>query len=58
MKIKIVGIILIIVGIIGFILGAMMFGDIGVSCSVAALVSLISGIGFISIDKKMNSNQQ
>lgn len=44
---KIFGIILVIWGIIGIILGQIMFGDIGISCTYAALTSIIVGIGFI-----------
>ena len=54
---KIVGILLIILGVAGVIMGAMMFGDIGIACIVGALAALLSGIGFIIVDgqlKKMN----
>lgn len=46
---KVIGIILIIVGVIGLLMGMMMFGDIGVACIIGALSALLSGIGFISI---------
>lgn len=48
---KVIGILLIILGIIGILMGLMMFGDIGISCIVGALGSLLSGIGFISIPR-------
>ena len=40
---KLMGILLIIGGIIGIIMGAMMFGDIGIACIVGALAALLSG---------------
>ncbi|MDY4192268.1 MAG: hypothetical protein SOX72_08665 [Oscillospiraceae bacterium] len=48
---KVIGILLIILGIIGILMGLMMFGDIGISCIVGALGSLLSGIGLISIPR-------
>lgn len=50
---KIIGILLIILGVIGLIMGMMMFGDIGVACIVAALTALLSGIGFLQAAKKI-----
>ena len=44
---KKIGIAMIIFGIIGLCLGAMMFGDIGISCSYAAIVSILAGVGFV-----------
>lgn len=41
------GIILVVWGIIGVILGQIMFGDIGISCTYTALTSIIIGIAFI-----------
>ncbi|MDD6160756.1 MAG: hypothetical protein PUB51_06480 [Oscillospiraceae bacterium] len=49
MRTKVIGILLIIVGILGIFMGLMMFGDIGIACIVGALGSLLSGIGFVSI---------
>ena len=45
---KPIGILLIILGIIGIIMGSMMFGDIGVAAIIGALGSLLSGFGFLS----------
>ena len=50
---KVVGILLIILGVIGIVMGLMMFGDIGVACIVGALAALLSGIGFIMASKKV-----
>lgn len=43
---KVIGILLIILGIIGIVMGGMMFGDIGIACIVGAMSALLSGIGF------------
>ena len=50
---KAIGILLIILGVIGIILGMMMFGDIGIACLVGALAALLSGIGFMITAKKV-----
>ncbi|MDO5133069.1 MAG: hypothetical protein Q4D81_08810 [Eubacteriales bacterium] len=44
---KVIGILLVILGVAGVLLGMMMFGDIGVACIVGAIGSFLSGIGFI-----------
>lgn len=51
MKIKLIGILLLFIGVLGILMGAMMFGDIGIACWVGAIGSLLSGIGFISLSK-------
>lgn len=53
-----IAILLIILGAIGIVMGAMMFGDIGVACIVGSLSALLSGIGFINVDKKLNSTNK
>lgn len=50
---KVIGILLIILGIIGILMGMMMFGDIGIACIVGALAALLSGIGFMIAAKKV-----
>ncbi|EDK34905.1 hypothetical protein [Clostridium kluyveri] len=50
---KIIGIILIIVGIAGIIVGCVVRGNIGIATIIGALAGLISGIGFILVDKKI-----
>ncbi len=52
---KVVGILLIILGIIGLIMGAVMFGDIGIACIVGALAALLSGIGFMVTDSRLKN---
>lgn len=52
---KLIGILLILLGIVGIVMGAMMFGDIGIACIVGALSALLSGFGFLSVNKRMNN---
>lgn len=42
---RVISILLILLGVVGIILGGMMFGDIGIACIVGALAALLSGIG-------------
>ena len=53
---KVIGILLIILGVIGILMGLNMFGDIGIACIVGALAALLSGIGFIIVSKKMKKS--
>lgn len=50
---KVIGILLIIVGILGIGMGMMMFGDIGIACIVGAITALLSGIGFLKVNKAL-----
>lgn len=50
---KIIGILLIIVGVVGVLMGMMMFGDIGIACLVGAVTALLSGFGFLQVDKRL-----
>lgn len=43
---KAVGITLIIIGVVGILLGSMMYGDIGIAAIIGASGALVSGIGF------------
>ncbi len=51
---KVIGILLIIVGVLGLIMGGMMFGDIGIACIVGAATALLSGIGFLIAAKRIS----
>lgn len=51
--VKVIGILLIIFGIIGIAMGSIMFGDIGIACMVGAIGALLSGIGFLQVNKKL-----
>jgi len=46
-----IGTILIIIGIAGIGMGSMMFGDIGVACTIAGMAALFSGVGFVVLDR-------
>lgn len=50
---KVIGILEIILGIIGILMGFMMFGDIGIACIVGALAAFLSGIGFLIAAKRI-----
>ena len=50
---KVIGILEIILGIIGILMGFMMFGDIGIACIVGALAALLSVIGFLIAAKRV-----
>lgn len=50
---KAIGIILIVLGVLGIIMGLMMFGDIGLACIVGALSALLSGIGFLIVSRRV-----
>mgnify|MGYP006272624685 CR=1 FL=1 len=50
---KLIGFLLVIVGAGGILLGTMMFGDIGIAAIVGGLSGLLSGIGFLSVNKKI-----
>lgn len=52
---KVIGIILIIIGVLGIICGFQMYGDIGVAAIIGAVGTLISGIGFILVNQKLNN---
>jgi hypothetical protein len=46
---KAISIILIFIGIVGILMGGMMFGDIGIAAIIGALSALFSGIGFLEV---------
>lgn len=48
-----IGIALIIIGVLGILMGLMMFGDIGIACLVGAITALLSGIGFVKVSKEI-----
>ena len=55
---KTIGILLFVVGIIGMLLGGMMFGDIGIAAMIGAVSAILSGIGFIKCDKVIKNKSQ
>ena len=48
-----IGILLILVGLFGLVSGTVAFGDIGIACAIGGITALLSGIGFISISRKL-----
>ncbi|MBU6081940.1 hypothetical protein [Allobacillus halotolerans] len=50
---KAVGITLIIIGVVGILLGSMMYGDIGIAAIIGASGALVSGIGFLQVNKAL-----
>lgn len=49
--VKIIGVLLILVGLLGIFMGCLMFGDIGIACLVGAVTALLSGIGFLLVPR-------
>ena len=50
---KVIGILLILLGILGVVMGGMMFGDIGLACFVGAAAAFLSGVGFLIAARKL-----
>jgi uncharacterized membrane protein len=48
---KVFGILLLVIGGIGIVLGGMMFGDIGTAAMIGAVTAIVSGIGFLKLEK-------
>jgi hypothetical protein len=48
---KVFGIVLIVIGAIGFVLGGAMFGDIGIAAWIGAVTAIVSGLGFLKANK-------
>lgn len=55
---KACGVLLIVLGGIGIIMSTMMLGDIGVACLIGAASALISGIGFLVANKKIEEQKK
>lgn len=49
-----IAIALIIVGVIGLLMSMAMFGDIGIAAGIGSITALLSGFGFLQIDKAQN----
>lgn len=50
-----IAIILIVIGAIGLLLSTMMFGDIGISAAIGSITAVLSGIGFLQVNKRFNN---
>lgn len=55
---KIIGILLIILGIVGIGCGFLAYGDIGIACWIGGLSALLSGIGFMVTAKRINDLEE
>ena len=55
---KAIGILLIILGVVGILMGMVMFGDIGIACIVGALAALLSGVGFLIAAKRIKNLEE
>lgn len=53
-----IGILLIVVGVAGFGLGGMMFGDIGIAAMIGGAAALLSGIGIMGLSKRIAALEQ
>lgn len=51
----VIGILLIVAGVLGFLGSSAAFGDIGLSFALTGIVSILAGIGFILCAKGKNS---
>lgn len=51
---KVIGILLLILGVIGIACSFLAFGDIGIACGIGGLSALLSGIGFLIASKRIN----
>jgi hypothetical protein len=54
---KLFGIILIAIGAIGIIMGGAMFGDIGLAAWIGAATALVTGIGFLKLNKLLGTQK-
>jgi hypothetical protein len=50
---KVMGIILIILAVIGGLMGSMMYGDISIAAFIGAGSSLFAGIGLLKVNKEL-----
>lgn len=50
---RLIGVLLIIVGVVGIAMGCVMFGDIGIACIIGALSGLLSGVGFLIVGRRL-----
>ena len=50
---KTIGILLLIVGGIGLVLSTMMFGDIGIAAALGAISAILTGVGFVKLNKQL-----
>lgn len=52
---KVIAILLIVVGILGLLTSTLMFGDIGIAAAIGSITGLLSGIGFLMLNKRVST---
>lgn len=52
---KAISIILIVLGAFGLFLSTMMFGDIALAGAIGSVTAILSGVGFLMVNKKIDS---
>ncbi len=52
---KIIAISLLIVGVLGLLISTAMFGDIGIAAAIGSITAILSGLGFLNINKKLKN---
>lgn len=52
---KVIAILLVILGVLGLLMSALMYGDIGIAAGIGALTALLSGFGFLNLNKKLSN---
>ncbi len=50
---KIIGFLLILIGVLGSLISFAMFGDIAIASFIASITAFLSGIGFILVNKRL-----
>lgn len=54
---KLIALLLFLLGVVGIIIGSMMFGDIGIAAIIGALGALLSGIGFWRVGNRLPKSE-
>lgn len=56
-EMKLIALLLFLLGVVGIIIGSMMFGDIGIAAIIGALGALLSGIGFWRVGNRLPKSE-
>lgn len=55
---RLVGYLLMVLGILGVAASALMFGDIGIAALIGAVTALLSGFGFLRVARNISKIQR